>query len=111
MQSISQLQSLKRNVTAVVELAIYLQFVISKIRNVDVVATLLRCVIHRKLLVTNNREIIVADHVNNNNIPDILTPSKLDMLTQKHLVMPHKIPVNGVYLQYNQQLSLVLKWN
>ena len=39
-QSISQQQSLKRNVTAVVELAIHLQFVTSKIRNIDVVASL-----------------------------------------------------------------------
>ena len=38
------------------------------------------------------------------------TLSKLDMLTQKHLVMPHRIAVNGVYSQYNQQLSLVSKW-
>ena len=90
-QSPSQQQNLKGSVTAVVKLAIYLQFVISEIRNVDAMTKLgilLRCVIRKKLLVTNSkqhREITVAGHTNDLNGAQHL--SKLDILMEKRLMV------------------------
>ena len=96
-----------------VELAIYLQFVILEIRNVDVVAKLgilLRCVIHKKLLVTSNSEITVADHVNN--LHNTQTLNKLDMLMEKHLLMSHRIAVNRVtIIKAGNSINVELKIN